>query len=59
MPGKRKLRERSRRHVEIEHGVGDSEASESCVPSFNFFFTQYYNGSTWQIEAAAEVFHVA
>lgn len=29
------------------------------TPSFNFFFTQNYNGSTWQIESAAEVFHVA
>jgi hypothetical protein len=28
-------------------------------PSFNFFYTQSYNGSTWQIEAAAEVFHVS
>ena len=28
-------------------------------PSFNFFYTQYYNGSSWQIEAAAEVFHVS
>jgi len=28
------------------------------TPSFSFFSTQYYNGSTWQIEAAAEVFHV-
>jgi hypothetical protein len=27
------------------------------TPSFNFFFTQFYNGSTWMIEAAAEVFH--
>jgi len=28
-------------------------------PSFSFFFTEQYNGSTWQIEAAAEVFHVS
>ena len=28
-------------------------------PSFNFFYKQAYNGSTWLIESAAEVFFVA
>ena len=33
--------------------------SSPLSPSFSFFFTQYYNGSAYQIEAAAEVFHVS
>ena len=28
------------------------------TPSFNFYFTEGYNGTSWQIEASAEVFYV-
>jgi hypothetical protein len=30
--------------------------SSPLTPSFNFYFTQAYNGSSWLIEAAAEVY---
>ena len=33
--------------------------SSPFSPSFNFYYTQLYNGTSWQIEAAAEVYFVS
>jgi hypothetical protein len=52
-------------YLQLEENVGlvnlpgqwAINVSSPLTPSFNFYFTEAYNGSAWLIEASAEVFY--